>query len=72
MASTLGFLVFRVASRDCQGNTKMTLWSAGAVALGIAITAIGVTVWWFQRGRLEYLAWTLRGGASLSIRDHDR
>jgi hypothetical protein len=47
-------------------------WYIGAAALGTAITAIGATLWWFQRGRLEYLAWTLRGGASLSIRDHDR
>jgi hypothetical protein len=50
----------------------MTLWYIGVAALGAAIIVTGIAVWWFQRGRLEYLAWTLRGGASLSIRDHDR
>ena len=34
----------------------MTLWYVGAAALGVGIIAIGVTVWWFQRGRLKYLA----------------
>jgi hypothetical protein len=47
-------------------------WYVGTAALGVVIIAIGVTVWWFQRGRLEYLAWALRGGAGRSIRDHDR
>jgi hypothetical protein len=50
----------------------MMFWCIAAAALGVAITATGITVWWFQRGRLGYLAWILRGGASLSIRDHDR
>jgi hypothetical protein len=43
-------------------------WYLGVALLG---AAIGITMWWFQRGRLEYLAWILRGGASL-VRDHDR
>jgi hypothetical protein len=50
----------------------MTLWCIGATALGVAITVTGMAVWWIQRGRLEYLVWTLRGGASLSLRDHER